>query len=232
MGSHSLFKQAKAQWALTVLGVMCLHAMALVWVAQSPVLKMVEAAPNEQHTFVLASLITPVASPTRHIPVQAKPPNIQKTPTKTATQHVVDTPKPIKAAAPIESVQTPSLALSEHATQPHTSSSDSSAATPGKHEQHAPAVVQPSSSAAYLNNPKPPYPALSRRLNEQGKVVVRVLINTDGKAEHTELLKTSGYSRLDDSALKTVTQWRFVPGTRNGVPHAMWFNVPIHFVLE
>lgn len=63
-------------------------------------------------------------------------------------------------------------------------------------------------------------------------VVVRVLINIDGKAEQTELFKTSGYSRLDESALKTVTQWRFVAGTRNGVPQAMWFNVPIHFVLE
>lgn len=103
---------------------------------------------------------------------------------------------------------------------------------PKKQEAYAPDVVQPSSSAAYLNNPKPLYPALSRRLNEQGIVVVRVLIDSNGKAEQAELVQTSGYSRLDNSALKTVTQWRFVPGTRNGVPHAMWFNVPIHFVLE
>lgn len=91
---------------------------------------------------------------------------------------------------------------------------------------------KPSSSAAYLNNPKPPYPALSRRFNEQGLVVVRVLIDIEGKAVQTELFKTSGSRRLDDSALRTVTQWRFVPGTRNGVAQAMWFNVPIHFVLE
>jgi len=30
----------------------------------------------------------------------------------------------------------------------------------------------------------------------------------------------------------TVRKWRYVPGKRAGVPEAMWFNVPIHFVLE
>ena len=90
----------------------------------------------------------------------------------------------------------------------------------------------PSSHAAYLNNPAPPYPAMSRRFNEQGLVVLRVFINTDGQAEHTELYQSSGHRRLDDSALRTVAQWRFVPGTRYGVPQAMWFNVPINFVLE
>lgn len=90
----------------------------------------------------------------------------------------------------------------------------------------------PTSNAAYLNNPKPPYPAISRRLNEQGLVILRVFINTQGQAEKTELYQSSGHKRLDDSAQRTVAQWRFVPGTRNGVPQAMWFNVPIQFVLE
>lgn len=90
----------------------------------------------------------------------------------------------------------------------------------------------PSSNAAYLSNPKPPYPAISRRFNEQGLVILRVLINTQGQAEQTELYQSSGHKRLDDSALKTVSTWRFVPGTTNGVPQAMWFNVPVNFVLE
>jgi len=232
MGSHSLFKQVKAPWALTALGVLCMHAMALVWVGQSPVLNMDEADPNERNTFVVASLITPIAAITQHVPLQEKPSNIQKPTTKPATQRVVDTASPIKAAAPTETALTPSLGLIEPAPEPHTSSSESSAATLGKQEQRAPAVVYPSTNAAYFKNPKPHYPALSRRLNEQGMVVVRVLIDTDGKAEQTEVFKSSGYSRLDDSALKTVTQWRFVPGTRNGVAQTMWFNVPINFVLE
>jgi len=93
-------------------------------------------------------------------------------------------------------------------------------------------VELPSSSAAYLNNPRPAYPALSRRLGEQGTVVVRVLIETDGTASRAEIRQSSGYERLDQTALQTVQRWRYVPGKRAGVPEAMWFNVPISFVLE
>lgn len=97
----------------------------------------------------------------------------------------------------------------------------------------APARVElPSSDANYLQNPKPPYPALSKRLGEQGKVMVRVLIGVDGTAQKAEIKQSSGFDRLDQSALTTVLRWRYVPGKRAGVPEAMWFNVPINFVLE
>ena len=90
----------------------------------------------------------------------------------------------------------------------------------------------PSTNADYLNNPRPPYPALSRRLGEQGRVLVRVLIEPDGRPSKAELQESSGYDRLDQTALQTVMRWRFVPGKRAGVPEAMWFSVPIQFVLE
>ena len=94
-------------------------------------------------------------------------------------------------------------------------------------------VVQlPSSDADYLQNPKPGYPAISRRMNEQGKTTVRVLIGADGQPQRAEIVKSSGFSRLDDAALATVLRWRFVPGKRGGVPETMWFNVPINWVLE
>jgi len=93
-------------------------------------------------------------------------------------------------------------------------------------------VELPSSDAQYLQNPKPAYPAISKRLGEQGKVVVRVLIGADGTAQKAEIRQSSGYERLDQAALNTVLAWRYVPGKRGGVPEAMWFNVPINFVLE
>ncbi len=93
-------------------------------------------------------------------------------------------------------------------------------------------VEMPSSDAAYLQNPKPPYPAMSKRLVEQGKVVVRVLIGVDGNAQKAEVKQSSGFERLDQAALGAVLRWRYVPGKRDGVPEAMWFNVPISFVLE
>ena len=93
-------------------------------------------------------------------------------------------------------------------------------------------VELPSSDADYLNNPKPPYPPISKRLGEQGKVIVRVLIGADGLPQKAELRQTSGFDRLDQVALGIVMKWRYTPGKRGGVPEAMWFNVPLNFVLE
>jgi protein TonB len=95
-----------------------------------------------------------------------------------------------------------------------------------------PRIELPSSDADYLQNPKPAYPPISKRLGEQGKVVVRVLIGTDGTAQKAEIAESSGFARLDQQAVTTVQRWRYVPGKRNGVPEAMWFRVPINFVLE
>ncbi len=95
-----------------------------------------------------------------------------------------------------------------------------------------PKVELPSSDADYLQNPKPAYPAMSKRLGEQGRVIVRVLIGLDGVAQQAEIRQSSGFERLDQAALATVQRWRYVPGKRAGVAEAMWFNVPINFVLE
>ena len=96
----------------------------------------------------------------------------------------------------------------------------------------APKMELPSSNAAYLNNPSPAYPAVSKRMGEQGKVFLRVYINEQGQPEKIEIKQSSGYDRLDEAALNTVRNWKFVPGKRNGVPEAMWHIVPINFVLK
>lgn len=95
-----------------------------------------------------------------------------------------------------------------------------------------PQIQWPSSDAAYLQNPAPVYPAISRRMGEQGKVLVRVLIGVDGSAQQAQVQQSSGFDRLDQAAVATVAHWRYVPGKRAGMPVAMWFNVPINFVLE
>ncbi|WP_295955308.1 energy transducer TonB [Rhodoferax sp.] len=95
-----------------------------------------------------------------------------------------------------------------------------------------PRVVLPSSDADYLNNPKPSYPAMSKRLGEQGKVLVRVFIGIDGHPEKAELKRSSGYERLDKSALEYIMKCRFVAGKVNGVPQPMWYEAPVNYVLE
>jgi protein TonB len=95
-----------------------------------------------------------------------------------------------------------------------------------------PAVQLPSSNADYLNNPKPVYPAMSKRLGEQGKTIVRVLIGVDGLPKSASIRESSGYERLDEAARTAVLSWRYVPGKRNGVVEPMEFNVPINWVLN
>lgn len=94
-----------------------------------------------------------------------------------------------------------------------------------------PPIIQPRFDANYLDNPKPPYPGLSKRLGEQGVVQLRVFVNADGSVGKLELKRSSGHPRLDQSAMSTVQYWRFVPARQGSQAIAAWVVVPIHFTL-
>jgi protein TonB len=95
-----------------------------------------------------------------------------------------------------------------------------------------PRVVPPSFDAAYLQNPPPAYPLMSRRRGEQGKVVLRVHVTADGAADQVQVRISSGHERLDQAATEAVRQWRFVPARQGDQPFAAWVLVPIVFALE
>jgi len=86
--------------------------------------------------------------------------------------------------------------------------------------------------AAYLQNPKPVYPSLSRRMGEQGNVLLLVHVGENGQSESVKLKSSSGFSRLDDAAVKAVSGWRFIAAKQGGRLIASWVNVPVKFVLE
>lgn len=69
-------------------------------------------------------------------------------------------------------------------------------------------------------------------MGEQGKVMLRVFVGTDGTPQRIEIKESSGFERLDNAAVTAVQRWKFVPGKRNGVPEAMWNIVPVNFVLN
>ncbi|MEQ1516363.1 MAG: TonB family protein, partial [Usitatibacteraceae bacterium] len=76
----------------------------------------------------------------------------------------------------------------------------------------SPAEVEPPKfDAEYLENPAPAYPALSRRMGEQGRVIVRVFVDANGAANHLEIKTSSGSQRLDAAALDAVRRWKFLP---------------------
>lgn len=149
-------------------------------------------------------------------------------------------PKPIPDETPQAPVDAPSSVQPESApamtSMPAVASQtqDSGART---NDSLAEPARQPVSEAArfdaaYLNNPAPAYPALARRLGEEGTVRLRVWVTRDGRAGKVELARSTGSPRLDRTALETVSRWRFEPARENGTAIEQWVIVPIKFKLE
>ncbi len=222
--------------AVIALSVVTLHVAAL-WALQSGLMR--KAAEIIIPAEVLSEFLTPQppappAPPTLPAPPPPKPapPKPSPTPPKPRVAKPTPAPEPMPVAI---ADPTPAPAAPVGVVEPQPAAKPVEApvaAAPAPAAPPAPAIVQPSSDASHLNNPKPVYPAVSKRLGEQGKIVLRVLIGADGIPQKVEIKQSSGFERLDRQAVDTVTRWRFVPGTRNGVPEAMWYLQPINFVLQ
>jgi protein TonB len=97
----------------------------------------------------------------------------------------------------------------------------------------APSKTDVSIPASYsASNQKPIYPNMSKRLGEQGTVVLRVLVKADGSAGEVEVKSSSNYSRLDQAAIDAVKTWRFNPAKIDGKAIDEWYQVPIPFKLQ
>ena len=107
--------------------------------------------------------------------------------------------------------------------QPATPSSSGAAAAPTADADY---------KAAYLQNPKPPYPPLAFRARIEGKVIVIAEVQTDGRAGRVRVLESSGNEMLDQSALSTVKQWKFTPARKDGVIVTQAVRIPITFSLR
>jgi protein TonB len=80
---------------------------------------------------------------------------------------------------------------------------------------------------------QPAYPPASRRNGEQGRVELMLYILPNGKVGDAKIEQSSGYSRLDDSAMReALRSWRFIPQQENGNAVASWQLFSITFRLE
>jgi periplasmic protein TonB len=95
----------------------------------------------------------------------------------------------------------------------------------------APVVVEPRiDSRRALSEPY--YPPGEIRQGHEGTVVLSLHILADGRVGDVKLERSSGYPKLDESAVREAKRWRFVPGTSDGTPLAMWKQVPVTFRLN
>ncbi len=102
----------------------------------------------------------PLVKPSRPSPTHVAPPEIVAPP--------AESPAAIAAPLPPEPTLSPPIAAALVAEAP-------------------PPVptLPPRFNADYLQNPAPQYPPLARRMREQGKVILRVLVDADGLAEQS-----------------------------------------------
>jgi len=169
---------------------------------------------------------------TEHVsPAQAIPPPAPEKPlpekphrkdTKVQVQRQVITLAPEQTSAPTTFTVPAPVVASPVSSPTNTSTTNSS----------EPAVTPARFDAAYLHNPHPEYPPISRRLGEEGKVLLKVRVTPDGRANAVDVEKSSSFERLDDAALRSVLRWRFVPARRGDETIEATVIVPVIFRLD
>jgi protein TonB len=122
-------------------------------------------------------------------------------------------------------------AIEDIETAPHSSSEPMP--LPPVQESHRPAepmIVEPAIPDSGLSEPI--YPASEIRAGHTGTVLLSLEILPNGRVGVVRLLQSSGFAKLDQSALREARKWRFVPGSRDGVPVVRWKEMPVTFELH
>lgn len=140
-------------------------------------------------------------------------------------------PQPVKRELPVPTPQ-PVLTAAPEAPAPEVAVAASPPAPPVEVVATPAVVTEARFDADYLSNPKPVYPVASRRLGEEGKVLLRVRVSAHGTALAVEIKHTCGFSRLDEAARAAVLRWHFVPARRGDEAIESWVAVPIVFSLQ
>lgn len=96
--------------------------------------------------------------------------------------------------------------------------------------EHTATIVEPEIGARGLSEPV--YPASEIRANHTGTVLLSVQVLENGRVGAVRIDESSGYPKLDASAVREATRWKLKPGMRDGVPVAMWKQIPITFRLQ
>lgn len=218
--------------------VLCAHLAAFATLRPQPQSLPLETVPKPIMVSLLSALqatpqkpkppaksMTKAQKPVKPIKRQVKPtPAVHKTPVRKLV-----VPRIQQDTQPVEQTEATSSPI---AAQAPTTTNDKPAPSVVEGAVDAQTYQTASFNAAYLHNPAPDYPSVSRRLGEQGKVLLRVQVTADGAAGSVELQTSSGSTRLDRAALEAVKKWRFVPAKRGEQPVSALVVVPVRFSIE
>lgn len=85
--------------------------------------------------------------------------------------------------------------------------------------------------ARYSETPKPIYPENARNEGREGRVLLRVLVDDQGRSKRVEINNSSGSEALDRAAAEAIKRWRFVPARYGDKAVESWIRIPIDFSL-
>jgi len=220
-------------WATTI--VLHIAILILAWVAVDalrppvllsnpllsvPVIFTVPAAPSEN----MAAQTAPMTPPQATAPMQTKSAPVKTAPAlpadalATAQPQRVDSPKRENTA-----VDAPPA--------PANATTAASPAAPGSAGEFRGLPLD--KAVDYATPPMPPaYPPAAIANNEQGEVMLRVLIDAQGTVTELIVHQSSGFQRLDRAAQMAVREWRFIPARAGLLPRPAWVEVPVRFELR
>jgi len=106
-----------------------------------------------------------------------------------------------------------------------------------------PAPIASTPPAAVKTNPRldpayPPrigskyYPKESLLAHEQGRCLVKITIQTDGKTRDASITQSTGFPRLDQACLQALVPGHLIPATEDGRPVEVTREIPIVWTLN
>jgi protein TonB len=96
----------------------------------------------------------------------------------------------------------------------------------------SPAGSGTSAKPRYRTNPAPDYPVEARRLRQQGVVLLEVEVSAEGRATGVRVLRSSGFSALDQAAMEAVRRWIFEPARNASLPVPSRVDLPVRFSIS
>ncbi len=78
----------------------------------------------------------------------------------------------------------------------------------------------------------PEYPTVAESAGWEGIVKINVEILDNGQVGMVEILESSGYPILDESAVKAAKTWKFSPAKNGNETVGVWVEFPIEFKID
>jgi len=95
-----------------------------------------------------------------------------------------------------------------------------------------PVLVEAAIDPRFARDFQPPYPPAKLRMGENGRVVVRVQIGTDGRVRAIELVSATDTIFFEATRRYALRHWRFTPATRDGLPVESWKTMTLRFEMK